>query len=417
MGLNPYLERNRFLSRQISSTPASDLSLVVVIPSHDEPDLIGSLTSLSDCTLPEGSVEVIVVINASEADDPLLKERNLASLNQAQSWAKDHQKEGLAYHFILQNELPRKHAGVGLARKIGMDEAVDRLDQVDNPEGVIVCFDADSRCESNYFQVLETAFDQHPKWGGASIHFEHPLQGGAFPSDIYDAITAYELHLRYHLNGLRYADHPQAYHTIGSSMAVRSTTYQKEGGMNRRKAGEDFYFLQKIIQASPFGEITDTQVIPSPRGSHRVPFGTGKAVNDTLNSGQVASTYPWQAYEDLKGVLQSVILEYRNHGGFKEAFMNHQPESIQAFLKSTDYEQRKADWLRHGTSELTFSKRFFSWFNAFRAMKYVHFARDHYYGEQSLEEALPHLMGVLKYKGANQFSEWLLYLRKLDRNR
>jgi hypothetical protein len=137
---------------------------------------------------------------------------------------------------------------------------------------VIACFDADCTCDPNYLAATENFFQSQPSAPGASIYFEHPLDG-----ENREPIALYELHLRYYVEALRYAGFPHAYHTIGSSMAARADPYFKQGGMNKRKAGEDFYFLHKIIPLGGFGEINDTRVIPSPRASHRVPFGTGRA--------------------------------------------------------------------------------------------------------------------------------------------
>src|SRR4029434_9989987 len=100
--------------------------------------------------------------------------------------------------------------------------------------------------------------------------------------EIYKAIAAYELHLRYYLQALRTAGFPHGYHTIGSSMAVRARTYMEQGGMNRRQAGEDFYFLHKLIPLGGFTELNSTTVYPLPRPSNRVPFGTGRAVSEWL---------------------------------------------------------------------------------------------------------------------------------------
>jgi hypothetical protein len=43
-----------------------------------------------------------------------------------------------------------------------------------------------------------------------------------------------------------------AYHTVGSAMAVKAYQYVKVGGMNRRQAGEDFYFIQKLVHSGNF---------------------------------------------------------------------------------------------------------------------------------------------------------------------
>lgn len=58
--------------------------------------------------------------------------------------------------------MPAKKAGVGLARKIGMDEAAFRLNSI-NQDGVILCFDADSQCQPNYLKEIESHFLNNPK--------------------------------------------------------------------------------------------------------------------------------------------------------------------------------------------------------------------------------------------------------------
>src|SRR5204862_3217619 len=118
------------------------------------------------------------------------------------------------------------------------------------------------------------------------------------------------LHLRYYIQALRYAGFPHAHHTIGSCMAVRAGEYRQQGGMNKRKAGEDFYFLHKIIPLGGFGDLTGTTVYPSPRPSDRVPFGTGKAVRENLPGRQI-KTYPLDAFLDLKQMIARVPKMYR----------------------------------------------------------------------------------------------------------
>ena len=46
-----------------------------------------------------------------------------------------------------------------------------------------------------------------------------------------------------------FVGYPDSIYTIGSAFAVRAEAYMKQGGMNRRQAGEDFYFLYKLTKA------------------------------------------------------------------------------------------------------------------------------------------------------------------------
>ena len=62
--------------------------------------------------------------------------------------------------------------------------------------------------------------------------------------------------------------------------------------MNRKKAGEDFYFLQKLFDAGHFSECNTTRVIPSPRPSDRVIFGTGPAIREYLETAVSLTFHP-----------------------------------------------------------------------------------------------------------------------------
>jgi glycosyltransferase involved in cell wall biosynthesis len=331
--------------------------MVVVIPCFDEPDLVGALESLHACDRPTCAVEIIVVVNSSADAPEQVKARNRASVEQARKYA----------HVIHMADLPPKHAGVGLARKIGMDEALRRLS-----DGIIVNYDADCRCDPNYLCAIEQHFRMHPHTPGCSIYFEHPTG----PADLY------ELHLRYYVQALRYAGHPYAFHTIGSSTAVRAEVYMEQGGMNKRKAGEDFYFLQKVIALGNYTDLLTTRVIPSPRESARVPFGTGKAVGEQLR-GKQALTYPFEAFQDLKIFFEDT---------------SNPPPGMWTFLEALAFEQRIREIRQNTASAEAFRDRFFRWFNGFIAMKYVHFARDHLYGARPVLDEARRLPGFADAK-------------------
>ena len=358
-----YFQRFGFSERQIDEPPPEDLGIVVVVPCFDEPDLIGALESLRACERPKFAVEVIAVVNSSADASKEAKARNRASAEIALSYA----------HVIHVSDLPPKHAGVGLARKIGMDEALRRFADVGRLwNGVILNFDADCRCDANYLGAIEAQFATHPRTRGCSIYFEHPPG----PADLY------ELHLRYYVQGLRYAGHPYAFHTIGSCMAVRAQVYMEQGGMNKRKAGEDFYFLQKVIALGNYTDLLTTRVIPSARESDRVPFGTGKAVGEQLR-GKPALTYPFEAFEDLKAFFEDI---------------ENPRDQVHKFLEPLGFEQKLREIRDNTAGADAFRNRFFRWFNGFAAMKYIHFARDRFYGPRVVSGEARRLPGFANEK-------------------
>ncbi len=371
------IETSRYLSKYGNGTPRiqepmhAGTEIIVTIPCFNEPDLKASLLSLSANDDPGCLVEIIVVVNAHADVPEEIKQQNEFSVKSARS-LKEHLPSWLTLHVLHETDLPKKHAGVGLARKIAMDEASWRFESAQETNGVIVCFDADSACDSNYLLAIRTHFTQNSKTPGCSIRYEHPLSGSEYDSSLYDGIAQYELHLRYYTMQQKWLELPYAFQTVGSSMAVRWADYQLEGGMNRRKAGEDFYFLHKIIARGNFTELTNTRVIPSPRPSDRVPFGTGKAVQEFLDAnGAELTTYNPASFDDLKVFLELELCEQMRTASL--------PESISSYLESVKWTEVRAEIAANSSSPESYAKRFFRWFNAFRLMKYLHYSRDHFH--------------------------------------
>lgn len=382
--MTTYLQRQALYPPLIQARPSPNLGIVVVIPCHDEDFLLLSLLALKRCGRPRCDVEVIVVINDGEDASASVRAKNGYTYTQAGKWVLENALPHLKFHIVYKAGLPKKHAGVGLARKIGMDEACFRFAKAGNPNGVIACFDADSSCEATYFKALENHFGENPDAQACGIYFEHPLDGIDHGPAVYEAIALYELHLRYYVQAQRWAGIPHAFQTIGSSMAVRCGAYQQQGGMNKRKAGEDFYFLQKFIPLGHFSEITNTKVVPSPRPSHRVPFGTGKAVESLLQSKKGCLTYHPDSFKDLQAFLQT---GYYNQNSRPREILAGLPASIREFLEGQDFEENFVEIRANTSSQPAFQKRFFQWFDAFMVMKFVHFARDHFHPDVEVKEA------------------------------
>ena len=386
--MNFYLSKYSFIPPQILEPPSANLGITVVIPCFNEPGLVRSLDSLKNCTLPTCDVEVIIVINSGTDHSDKLKKQNRLTLLETKKWIENNSTGRLKFFVLFFDDLPQKHAGVGLARKIGMDEAVSRFDAI-NRDGIIVCFDADSSCEKNYLAEIENHFKNHAKTPGCSIRFEHPVSGNEFDQRVYDGIINYELHLHYYVMAMRYCGLPYAFHSVGSSMAVCSSAYQKQGGMNKRKAGEDFYFLHKIIALENFTELNTTCVIPSPRVSDRVPFGTGKAIGHWVNSG--ASVYMTYHFESFKRVRDFVL--YLPHFYKCDEMPAHIEDSaLGQFLLMEKFNDAVAEIRRNSATMASFEKRFFTWFDAFRLLKLIHYLRDHAYPAIPVTDAANQLL-------------------------
>lgn len=409
---NFYLSKYGFGVSFLNNPIPSDLKISIVIPCYAEENLFRTLESFQTKSVFDFSAEIIVMINASENDSQENKNLNCVNFEKGLEWTKIHSTEKLKFHFILNNELPKKHAGVGLARKMGMDEAVYRFSKI-NFDGVIICADADALYENDFIQkVHDHFFIHHPETTGCSIYFEHPISGYEFDQNVYEGIIRYELYLRYYKNSLKYCGFPFAFHTIGSSMATRSSAYQKCGGMNKRKAGEDFYFLQKLIELGNFSELNSTKVVPSPRPSHRVPFGTGRSVSAWLSQDKLSwPVYSISIFDSLKIFNDQIEKLYSN---CFDNLLNLHPLLI-LFFKQNEVEAKILEIRKNSTSLETFIKRFYSWFDAFLVLKASHFLRDSGMGTQEVKIASDELLNRLQIKSGSSVNELLEIYRKIDR--
>jgi hypothetical protein len=409
-----YLAKHGFRP-EISETPHIDLGICVVIPCYNEPHLIRSLQALWNARRPSCAVEIIVMVNSPEYCSTDILERNRATLQEMQGWIKDHENSEFKIRHIIKFNIPLKMAGVGLARKTGMDEAVYRFSKASHRDGIITGFDADSVCDPDYFIEIEKHFLENVKTPGASIYFEHPVNGIEVPEKGYQGIILYELHLRYFIQALRYIGHPHAFHTIGSSFAVRSEAYVKQGGMNKRQAGEDFYFLQKIIALGYFTEINTTRIIPSPRESDRVPFGTGAAIK-RWNGENDIRTYHLSAFEPIKQFIEQVNEMYQADTGTIISIVETLPLTLKEYLISNHFIEELKSINTNSASLSAFRNRFFGWFTVFRVIKYLNFYEEKQDNKSDIVVEATNLCHVLGFNEAGEPPTLLAFYRQLDKS-
>lgn len=398
-----YLNKFSNTTKLINETINKDCKQAVIIPAYCEPELERTLNSLLDCEPTQCITEVIIVLNCSVEDKEAGNFHHKQKKELEQKFTK---YKNIYFYFILVSNLPVKHAGVGLARKIGMDEAIRRFKEIEY-DGLLICFDGDSTVNKKYLVELEKYAAKPETYNTICLHFEHDIENEK-DEQLKTGIIYYELFLRYYKEALNYCYFPYAFHTIGSSMAAKASVYCKAGGMNKRKAGEDFYFLTKIFHYGKVVELNTAIVYPSARISTRVPFGTGRAQQNFIEKKEEPfKTYSFSIFEDLKTFFAIDL--------YKNTFeVNLLSEAIKQFLKENNFEEKLKEIKSNTTSKQQFQKRFFDWFDGFMILKFVHFARDNYYQNNLILEEVNEL---LKKKDKPVFTsekEQLIHLRKLQ---
>jgi hypothetical protein len=425
-----YLQKHALRGPLISTPPPSQLHCIVAIPSYKESGLVKCLDSLFLCDPSGVTTEVIVLINAAEDSKEEVLAVNRASYKEMQEWIRSHQRDDLIFHALYVDQLPAKHAGAGLARKLVMDEAVRRLGAAGNEKGIVLSMDADATVEKNYLTEVARHFDDK-EVSGCAIYFEHPLSGEpscakasedeklefsveSYSPEVYEAITNYELHLRYYLNAVRYTGYPYAFHTVGSSFAVLARTYCSQGGMNKRQAGEDFYFIQKVARLGTFTDLCSTTVYPSPRPSDRVVFGTGPDIRRQLeNPGAPYLSYDFRLFEMLREFFACAGSLFE---GDEAALIYPIHTLLLSYLKQTKYAEVLQEMRDNAASETTFVARFYRHFNMLWILKFLHWAEANGYGKVEVGEVAGRLLSELQYKEVPRKKRNLLsFYRKIDR--
>jgi hypothetical protein len=191
--------------------------------------------------------------------------------------------------------------------------------------------------------------------------------------------------------------------------------------MNRRKAGEDFYFLNKFMTLGTFSELNATTVYPSARASHRVPFGTGRAMGAWLGTRDgFLESYNPLVFADLRDFLaKSDLLRGLDASGMA-AFLHTLPVSMADFLAAAGFPARIAEIQRNSSTREAFVKRFFRWFDRFRVLKFVHFASDRSHPRIAVSEATARLLawaqvGEMEDLLAASPAALLHHLRRMER--
>ena len=390
--IRSYLSKRSFSGPwQISDSVSEAYSGAVVIPSLAESsNLVQTLQSLS-CNPAEQLSNFMILVVVNNRDDAVAseKEDNLLTLRMLPEWK---QQFGLEHLYWVDaastgKELPEKQ-GVGLSRKIGMDLALSSLDY-SCCDPLLICLDADTLVQPDYLEAIKRHFSTAAA-GGASIGYRHRPSCDPRGQAVIDR---YELFLRTYVLGLELAGSPYAFHTVGSAMACRALSYVNAGGMNRRLAGEDFYFLQQLHKTAGVANLKGTLVHPSPRSSNRVPFGTGRAVGDMLTDGDDRLLfYQPELFEvvgnwlicvtenqgadgntllDLSGAISPYLKEFMEQAGFVGAWDGMKKNNPDAKRMLT---------------------AFHSWFDAFRTMRLMHHLTDNGYPRIQPEAAVPPLL-------------------------
>ena len=344
---------------------------IIALPSCNEastlPEVISSLEKNSS-SFTEQTLIIINVNNRTSANN----QDNLRTLN----WLKALNSQ---LHIAWLNNAVEPHSfpekfGVGLARHQAVCAGLKFI----NEYSPVISLDGDSPVNEDYLEEIFKAFDNGMQAG--HVNFSHKQEGS--PEEI-RAIQLYDQHLHIHRKRLEEAGSPHAWYAIGSTIVCTKAAYNKAGGYNvRRMAGEDFYLLQQLSKTGHKIEmIKNAYVYPSNRASDRVPFGTGKAVGDILETGDWF-TYNPQCYTELKTLLSSVKENLKN--GAEDIF-EAVSDQTKEYLESRKFTEAWKKLQNNSRDEKMLQQRFHEWLDAFQTLKLIHHLTDSRFPKEKIQ--------------------------------
>jgi hypothetical protein len=345
---------------------------IIVIPCYNEFDYIfDTLTSINKqkSNLLEDTL-VIIVINNSDSDNFNIKENNI----------KTHQsliQKIYKYDFIsidcfsLKYQLTKDVAGVGYARKIGLDFA---LEYALNTKSVLCCLDADTLIDDKYLDKISYNYIIN-KINVGIINFKHQKSNDPI---LEEGIRKYESILKEIAHNIEKTGSPYGYVSMGSTITCNVKSYVACGGMNIKKATEDFYFLQSLAKYTKIEKIKDILVFPSSRNENRVYLGTGFRMDEYYKNKTFKNLdFNQDSYNQLSKIIKIVKNNSMKDGEavFKELSYQLNEKSI-AFLIEKKVESILNKFKNNAKDIKQYNLFFNQWFDALTIMKFLKYLNN-----------------------------------------
>ena len=355
--INKYLATYAEEEIQSIDFPEGSFDHALVIPAYNEDASFLDAIRLQR----DPNLLFIAVINKPESAAHPASKNTLQLLQELQS--KNHRN--LLIIDRVTRPIPSKE-GVGLARKIGTDIAVQLYASGKVKSPWIRQTDADASLDDRYLKVAMPA-------KGAVVFSHKHMSANTL---VANASVLYDAHMSYYVEALRSQHSFFAFPTLGSTIAVHAKSYAEVRGYPKRNAGEDFYLLNKIAKSSGVIYSKSSLVTIQARLSERVPFGTGPALRKIVDqltldpSGKSFLSYDYNSFILLGKALQQ--LHY-----FAESPIEFESQ-INSILTTLGFLKIGAKLHKKSRSQ---KQRHFvlnQWFDGFRTMRFIHEARTIY---------------------------------------
>jgi len=338
----------------------------IIIPVYNEYDyILDTLESINNNpTTCLKNLLVILVINNSVTDN-----KKIVNNNSRTHQLINHQEykyEKLVIDFYSEgNQLTEKHAGVGSARKIGMDYAL----KLSTPQSLFFSLDADTIISNKYLKTIQEKF-KGSKMHACVINFKHQKSSDSI---IEEGVRSYEKKIKSIAQKISNTGSPYGYVSMGSAIVCTALAYISIGGMSKKKATEDFYFLQALAKYSKIYRINEILVFPSSRCEQRVYLGTGYRLNEFQKNKTFRELdYSVSAYQNLRHII---VITQKMWGQDYNLVYNKikivSNKKTADFLVQNNFKNVWIQFCKETKNQKQFMLFFNQWFDALKTIKFL----------------------------------------------
>ena len=277
----------------------------IIIPAYNEyPTILKTLDSINSQPISYlKDTLVIIIINNSKNDHKHVIKNNSYLYNILKIKKYNYELITLDY-FSQYNAIDQKNFGVGTARKIGMDFALNYAQE----SSLFFSLDADTLLDKQYLLTIVDSYKKN-NFHVFTINFKHQKSNDKI---INKGIEIYENALYYMANKIKESKSPYGYVSMGSAMGCTVKAYIAIGGMPQRNAAEDFYFLQSLAKYTSIYTIQKILVYPSSRSEQRVHLGTGYRMKEfQQNYGFKNLFFTESSYLVIKDFIEIIEKHYK----------------------------------------------------------------------------------------------------------
>tara|TARA_B110000438_G_scaffold303144_1_gene363359 strand:+ start:508 stop:1644 length:1137 start_codon:yes stop_codon:yes gene_type:complete len=337
----------------------------IIIPAYNEESYINDTLKSISCQDSNLLNTTLIVIVINNADNTKLKIKNNNQRTFHSLMKKNYNFEMIlldcySSHFAF----PNKVAGVGLARKVGMDFCIS----YSHYSSLFCSLDADTIIHKKYLKIISKEYVKY-NFFTATVNFLHQKNNDY---EIQNAIIEYELLIKDIANNLYNIGSRYGFVSMGSTIICTMEAYISIGGIPPKKATEDFYFLQKLAKYKYIHKIKEVLVYPSSRAEERVYLGTGFRMSNIKKKIDFSDLYvnP-KAYVELENLYNIIKIQWNHKSVEIISSLAKNNSKLYQYLKNNNFVNIINKMQKNAKNQNHLLNQFHGWFDNLKIYKFL----------------------------------------------